>query len=134
MGLIIDDDDVGAEVVEEIVVVDTIDVTAILLSVEGFVMLVVDGVAFAAKNDQYICDEDDVDDKNDYDLKYDDDDDDDDDDDKYDDDLSMMMMMILSMMRMTKITITIQMLMMKINMMMSIMINMTVLKTITMIL
>ena len=100
MGLIIDDDDdVGAEVVEEIVVVDAIDVTAILLSVEGFVMLVVEGVAFVAKNDQYICDEDDVDDKNDYDLKYDDDDDDD--DDKYDDDLSMMMMMILSMMRMT---------------------------------
>ena len=114
MGLIIDDDDVeyddvGAEVVEEIVVVDAIDVTAILLSVEGFVMLVVDGVAFAAKNDQYICDEDDD-----------------------DDDLSMMMMMILSMM-ISMITITIQMLMMKINMMMSIMINMTVLKTITMI-
>lgn len=96
MGLIIDDDDVGAEVVEEIVVVDAIDVTAILLSVEGFVMLVVDGVAFVAKNDQYICDEDDVDDKYDYDSKYDDDDDDDDqydhdndtdvdDEDKYDD-------------------------------------------------
>jgi len=53
VGLIIDDDDVeyddvGAEVVEEIVVVDAIDVTAILLSVEGFVMLVVDGVAFVA--------------------------------------------------------------------------------------
>lgn len=80
MGLIIDDDDVWAEVVEEIVVVDAIDVTAILLSVEGFVVLMVDGVAFVAKNDQYICDEDDVDDKNDYDSKYDDDD-----EDKYDD-------------------------------------------------
>ena len=58
MGLIIDDDDddEGAEVVVEeivvVVVVDAIDVTAILLSVEGFAMLVVDGVAFVAKNDQ----------------------------------------------------------------------------------
>ena len=58
MGLIIDDDDdEGAElVVEEIavvvVVVDAIDVTAILLSAEGFAMLVVDGVAFGAKKDQ----------------------------------------------------------------------------------
>ena len=94
MGLIIDDDDVGAEVVEAIVVVDAIDVTAILLSVEGFVMLVVDGVAFVAKNDQYICDEDDVDDKNDYDSKY-------------DDDLSMMMMMKINMMMNIMINMTV---------------------------
>lgn len=121
MGLIIDgddvDDDVGAQLLEEIVVVDAFDVTAILLSIWEFVMLVVEGVPFVAKNDQYICDEDDVDDK------YDDDDDDDSDDEDDECTVSMMLMMMM----------TIQMLMTKINMMMNIMINMTVLKTITMI-